>query len=73
MSAEKISERIFAPTRGCCVHYPQNIILFIYQVGILINFVPNFKKVNHTGYVAENFEILCSHQKNLPVGVRTLG
>ena len=63
MSAEKISEHIFAPTRGCCIHYPQSIILFTYQVGILIDFVPNFKKVNHTGYVGENFDILCSPPK----------
>ena len=63
MSAEKISEHIFAPTRGCCIHYPQSIILFTYQVGILIDFVPNFKKVNHTGYVGENFDILSSPPK----------
>ena len=34
-------------------------------MGILIDFAPNFKKANHTGCVAENFEILCSHQKQI--------
>ena len=62
MSAEKYLST-FSRQLEVAVFIILKYILFTYQVGILFDFVPNFKKVNHTGYVGENFDILCSPPK----------